>query len=211
MPTVSAIRATKRGRVAVYVDGSHVFSVGEATVARWRLYTGRVLTEAELEELSAEGELERALADAYRLLSHRARATAELRARLRQKEHGEATVEAALERLTAAGLLDDLAFARAYTGAKRSESGWGEYRIRRGLAQLGVGEDLIDCVLGELFGEGYEPTEEAFRLLCRRGTPAPPQEAAQRRAYHFLLRRGFPAAVAYAAVRRWMAGEPSSD
>ncbi len=51
MPVVTALRATRRGRVAVHVDGSFVCSISEASVARARLFKGRELDEAEVATL----------------------------------------------------------------------------------------------------------------------------------------------------------------
>ena len=138
MPVVTALRATRRGRVAVHVDGSFFCSVSDATIARARLFKGRELDEAELDALRSQASDEHLLGDAYRLLAQRQRSRAELRDRLLRKGHGEEAVAAALERLAGDGLLDDAAFARAFVADKRRLQGWGEQRIRRGLTQLGV-------------------------------------------------------------------------
>src|SRR5665811_2377593 len=85
------------------------------------------------------------MADAYRLLGHRARSRHELRGRLLQKGHEGEAVAGALERLAGDGLLDDAKFARSYVADKRGLSGWGSQRIRRGLAELGVDRVVIDA------------------------------------------------------------------
>lgn len=207
MPAVSALRAASRGLVEVEVDGAFVVRVSEALVARWRLHTGRSLTESELESLCIAADADRALVNAYRLLAHRSRTVAEMRGRLLEKGHGERAVASALESLVAAGHLDDAAFVRSYVAAKRASAGWGERRIRQGLARLGVDERLIETALSEAFPSESATLEEAVGILRKRGVLRPPLDASRRRAYQLLLRRGFPAAVAYAAVRRWAAGE----
>ena len=211
MPVVTALRATRRGHVAVHVDGSFVCSVSDSFVARWRLYQGRELDDDALAQLRGQASAERVIADAYRLLGHRARSHEELRRRLLQKGHDDKAILDALEKLSADGLLDDAGFARCYVADKRGLSGWGSQRIRRGLDGLGVDHDVIEAALGAAAAAEEEDAEllRAVAVLRRRGAPQQPLEAARRRAYQALLRRGFSTAVAYAAVRRWSGGGPS--
>ena len=203
MAVVTALRATRRGGVALHVDGEYVCTVSEALVARWRLFQGRELDEADLAAIRAAASAERVMGDAYRLLGHRARSTGELRRRLLDKEHDGAVVEQALERLAADGFLDDAAFARSYVADKRRLGGWGSERIRRGLLALAVDAAVVDDTLGGGAQGEDDELERALAVLRRRGAPGEPADAARRRAYQVLLRRGFSSSVAYAAVRRW--------
>ncbi len=203
MAVVTALRATRRGGVALHVDGEYVCTVSEALVARWRLFQGRELDEADLAAIRAAASAERVMGDAYRLLGHRARSTGELRRRLLDKEHDGAVVEQALERLAADGFLDDAAFARSYVADKRRLGGWGSERIRRGLLALAVDPSIVGDALGAGAQGEDDELERALAVLRRRGSPGEPADAARRRAYQALLRRGFSSSVAYAAVRRW--------
>ena len=211
MPVVTALRATRGGHVAVHVDGDFLCSVSDSLVARWHLFRGRELDGDALAQLLAQASAERVFADAYRLLGHRARSRHELRGRLLQKGHDDVAVAGALERLAGDGLLDDAEFARSYVADKRGLGGWGNQRIRRGLAELGVAHDVIDAQLGVASAsEGDDAElERAVAALRRRGAPQPPLDAARRRAYQALVRRGFSTAVAYAAVRRWSGEGPA--
>ena len=88
MPTVTALRPTRRrGRLSVHVDGEFLAAVSEAFVARQQLFEGRELSSDELAALVAAAARDQALADAYRLLGHRARSRSELRSRLLAKGH----------------------------------------------------------------------------------------------------------------------------
>ena len=208
MPVVTALRATRRGGVALHVDDEYVCVVSESLVARWRLFKGRELDAADVAAIRAASSAERVMGDAYRLLGHRARSREELRRRLLAKDHDEHAVEDALEKLSADGFLDDAAFARSYVADKRRLGGWGEARIRRGLRELGVTAADADAALGAS-GEGEgEELERALAVLRRRGAPAQPLDAARRRAFQALQRRGFSSSVAYAAVRLWAEGGP---
>jgi regulatory protein len=213
VPVVTALRATKGGRIAVHVDGEYLCAVGESFVARWRLYKGRELDDESLAQIRSQASGERALGDAYRLLGHRARSRAELRRRLLQKEHEEAVVDGVLERLDEDGLLDDTEFARRYVADKRTLGGWGSQRIRRGLAGLGVAGPVIDAAVGSAAAGGDEDAEyeRALAVLASKGPPRAPLEAARRRAYQGLLRRCFASGLAYRAVRAWIGVSGPAD
>jgi regulatory protein len=215
VPVVTALRATRRGGVALHVDDEYVCVVSESLVARWRLFKGRELGEADVAEIRTASSGERVMGDAYRLLGHRGRSREELRRRLLAKEHDAHAVDDALERLAADGFLDDAAFARSYVADKRRLQSWGAERIRRGLRELGVDAVNVDEALGAVDAERGEDGDEfdrALAVLRRRGAPEQPLEAARRRAYQALQRRGFSSSVVYDAVRRWMEeGPPRSN
>ncbi len=208
MPVVTALRATRRGGVALHVDEEYVCVVSESLVARWRLFKGRELDDADVTEIRAASSAERVMGDAYRLLGHRARSREELRRRLLAKEHDEHAVDDALERLAADGFLDDAAFARSYVADKRRLDSWGAERIRRGLRELGVDVAVVDDALSASGGEEGDELDRALALLRRRGAPEQPLDAARRRAFQVLQRRGFATPTAYAAVRIWAAETP---
>ena len=192
VPVVTALRATRRGGVALHVDDEYVCVVSESLVARWRLFKGRELDEADVAEIRAASSAERVMGDAYRLLGHRARSREELRRRLLAKEHDEHAVDDALERLAADGFLDDAAFARSYVADKRRLQSWGAERIRRGLRELGVDAASIDEALGARRGR---------RGRGRRARPRPRRPAPPRRA-GAAARRGSPARLPGAPAPR---------
>jgi regulatory protein len=208
VPVVTALRATRRGGVALHVDDEYVCVVSESLVARWHLFKGRELSTDDVAQVRAASSAERVMGDAYRLLGHRARSTDELRRRLLAKEHDEATVDEALERLAVDGFLDDAAFARSYVADKRRLDGWGVDRIRRGLGGLGVDPTVIGEVLGEGAADDGAELDRALAALRKRGAPEPPLDAARRRAFQALQRRGFSSSTAYAAVRVWVEESP---
>lgn len=203
MAVVTALRATRGGRVAVHLDNAYFCTVSGARLAALRIHQGLELDDQQAAELLAGAEAERALADAYRLLGQRARAVAELAGRLRAKGHTEECVQAALRRLTDEGLLDDAAFARSFAADKMRLNGWGRVRIVRELERLGVPTQLAQQAAGSVQTED-EPQRAAAALRAR-GAPRSPLEAEKRRAYQFLLRRGYDPHVAYEAVRGWAA------
>lgn len=212
MAIVSALKATRSGRVAVHLDGAFFCTVGEALLVRLGLFAGRSLTDEQVALLQSEASAERAVADAHRLLAQRPRARAEIQTRLTAKGHPQEAVQRALAQLQARGLLDDHAFAAAYVADRRRLHGWGTDRIAHELARLGADPAAVQAALADSAGGSDEEQElqRALQLLSRRAPGRPPQ-AAQRRAYQLLLRRGFSTTVAYDAVRRWSADAGNTD
>jgi regulatory protein len=201
MPTVTALRATRRGHIGLHVDGSFVCVVSESLVAKWHLFAGRELDDDDLAAVRDEANGERIKADAYRLLAHRARSRGELAQRLAAKGHSSEAIESVVERLTSQGLLDDAAFAKAFVADKRRLGGWGSVRITRELVKLGVAGDVVSASLDG--AEGPADSDRARELLERRGAATMPLDAAKRRAYDYLVRRGFSHETAYRTVQDW--------
>jgi regulatory protein len=204
MPTVTALRPTRReGRVSVHVDGLFVAAVGESFVVGHGLFVGLELSAAQLSALRDDAGAEHVLADAYRLLAHRARSQGELVARLRAKGHSEPNVRAVIDRLSGEGLVDDRAFAAAFVADKRRLAGWGAGRIARELDRLGVEAAIVEAALPRSDEAAADELARARAALEHRGPARPPLDADRRRAYEFLMRRGYDTAVAYRAVREW--------
>jgi regulatory protein len=149
---------------------------------------------------------------ALRFLEARSRSIAEVRRRLTRAGYRADLVEAAIERLTGLGMLDDAAFARAWVASRDRARPRGASALRRELALKGVERSVVDEVLAERAagdvllmdgpgtdGEhGTEGAERAAaeRLLARRaaalGRIADPRVRRQR-AYALLARNGFDA------------------
>lgn len=138
-----------------------------------------------------------AFATALRALNRRERSTAEIAGWLEARGFDAAAIADAIERLSAAGTLDDERFARCFAADKRELDGWGEERIAATLIARGVDRELAEQTSSE---EYSEQTERAARLLAQRAQPLD-NDGARSRALGFLTRRGFSYEVAYDAIR----------
>jgi len=102
-------------------------------------------------------------------------------------------VDAALERLTTRGLLDDGRFAEQYA-ALRATRGKGPARLLRDLLAQGVERRTAERAVGRaLEEEGIDPEVEARAVAAKRarqlaGLPVPVRK---RRLLAFLVRRGY--------------------
>ena len=200
---VNALRATKRGRIALHVDGEFVCTIGVSLVARHHLFAGKQIDDDQFARLRQEALSDKVRADAYRLLGQRVRSRHELGGRLCEKGYDTPLVDQTLDRLADDGLLDDAAFARAFVADKRRLGGWGDERIIRELGRFGVAAELIKAALGPPDAE--DQLQRAADALRKRGAPSGDRDADMRRALAFLQRRGFSTPTSYSAVRSWIA------
>ena len=99
-----------------------------------------------------------------RAVSTRDRTVAELRTYLERKRVEPAAIDAAVAELTAAGLLDDAAYARRFAEDKRELQRWGSERIERDLRKRGIAPELIESVLGAT--ERSAELDSARRACC---------------------------------------------
>jgi regulatory protein len=134
---------------------------------------------------------------ALEALAQKERTAAELGAWLAVRGFEPAQIADAVERLVAAGALDDESFARRFAADKRELRGWGPERIREALAERGLERGLIAAAVAE---NHPEQLRRALALLERRGEP-PVDEPSRARALGFLARRGYEPELAYEAVR----------
>jgi SOS response regulatory protein OraA/RecX len=186
VPTVTALREDRRGRVAVELDGAPWRLLPVDVVVRAGLSEGRKLDRPALRELRRELRRAEALHVAGRALRHRDLS----RRRLAERLEGAVAPAAAAESLATlerAGLVDDRRVARS-----RAESlagrGYGDEAIRHRLLAEGLDEALVAEALTTL-----EPEAGRARPLIERRGPGP-------RTARYLAGRGFGEEAVEAAL-----------
>ena len=207
---VTAIRevARRAGRYAVEVAGVAIAPVSVDTIAELKLRVGRVLDAVELARLVEATAMTACYDKALDALARRARSAKDLERWLADREHPRAAISAALDRLTALGLLDDLAFARAFARSRASGKGFGPRRVVAELGRKGVPRPVIDQVMRELETAADEESDGASSAAERevatvrvaaekrlRSLAKLEPEVARRRLTGWLVRRGFGVGV----------------
>ena len=138
------------------------------------------------------------------LLGYRARTEAEMRQRLSRKGFGETEIEATVTRLKASGLIDDAAFAKAWSDNRTSGSPRSAYIIKRELKTKGIDTDTADEAVASI--DDSEAAVRAARPRLKRLQSLPPEEA-RRKLADFLRRRGFN----WNVIERTLAGLKADD
>ena len=131
-------------------------------------------------------------------LGRRERTGAELASWLTRRGYEAAEIEAAIERLTRLGQLDDERFARRYAEDKRELRGWGAERVCDALLARGIAGAIAEGVAA---GDSREAQVGRARdLLVARGRSLA-GDADRARALGYLTRRGYEYEIAYEAIR----------
>jgi regulatory protein len=167
MPTITALRERRRGRIAVELDGQPWRELPVAVVVRAGLVQGRALDRPALRLLRRELRREEALEIATRALRARDLSERRLAERLVHAAVAPATVAASLETLSRAGLVDNSRFA-ANRAAALAGRGYGDAAIRHDLEGQGIATELVEATLEALEDE----VGRARRLVERRGPGA---------------------------------------
>jgi regulatory protein len=176
-PTLTAVRRSRPGRVALEIDGRPWRVVPDDVVVRCGLRAGLELGRPLLRDLRRELRRSEALATAVRTVSRRDISAVRLRQRLDARGINSQEAEAAVETLSAAGVVDDDRLARSRARAL-AERGWGDAAVAARLEQEGLPSQAVTGALAEIPAEheraaklgARTPDRRAlWRLLARRG------------------------------------------
>ena len=178
MPTITALRAARPGRVEVELDGAPWRTLPVEAVLRAGLAAGRLLDRPRARLLRRELRRLEALSAAGRALRGRDLAAAELAHRLERAGVAPRPRAETLAVLDRAGLVDDRRFASDRSAAL-AERGYGEAWIRWDLERRGVAAELVESAIEVLVDE----RSRVGRILEERGGGA--------RVARMLARRGF--------------------
>ncbi len=196
---VTALEVQKRDkeRVNVYIDGEFAFGLNLLDAARLR--KGQVLSEAEIAALRDADAVVQAVNTAAHFLSYRPRSTQEIRRNLKEKETPEGVIDAAIEKMTGMGYLDDAAFARYWVDNRNQFKPLSHRALRQELRQKGLADAVIDEALGELSESdlAYKAATTQLRKLRNRSV-----KDFKTKINAFLQRRGFSYSTTQDVVRQ---------
>lgn len=163
MATLTALRRSSSGGVALEVDGRPWRTVPDDVVVRCGLHAGLALDRARLRSLRTELQRAEALATAGRALAQAPLSRRRLGERLRRRGVAPSAERTAVATLTSAGLLDDarLALERAQGLAER---GWGDLAVASRLEREGFEEKEVREALSALPPEASRAAELARKL-----------------------------------------------
>ncbi|HDS74158.1 MAG TPA: regulatory protein RecX [Firmicutes bacterium] len=166
---------------------------------------GATISRSDLAELVRKDSIASAEKDALALLTRRDHSEAELRKKLRAKDHDAAAIDVVVARCTDWGYLDDERIARQLVNDAINLKRLGPARIKQKLGELGIDKDVAREAISRAEDNAPSPVEQALGALAskRRSYARLDAETARRRMYGFLQRRGFDFDTVRAAVERF--------
>jgi regulatory protein len=196
---ITALVAQKHhpDRVSVYLDGEFAFGLARI-VAAW-LAVGQALSEEKIASLKAADAQESAYLHALKLLSYRPRSAEEVRQNLEKHAVAPEAIEAAIERLQRAGLLNDAAFAQAWVDNRTDFRPRSRRALAYELQRKGVPAELVEQSLEAVDDEAL--ALQAASKYARR-LEALEWPEFRRKLAGFLGRRGFSYATADPVIRQ---------
>lgn len=196
MPRLTKIKETKKGRLALFLDGEFVFSLDEETFARANLHEGDELESWQVEDLRKQSDTRRALDKAMDYLSLRDHASGELYQKLCRKFDAPSAAYA-VARAGELGLLDDAGFARR-RAAELLRKRKSRREILTDLAAKGIDRDTAAEAVEALYEcdeEGEDPELATARALVQRHYAAKLAAGKRDQVAAALARRGFSHAI----------------
>lgn len=201
MPRLTQIKETKRGRLALFLDGEFAFSLDEDTFAGACLHEEDDLEPWQVEELRKKSDTRRALDKAMDYLSLRDHAAGELYQKLCRKFDAPSAAYA-VAKAQELGLLDDETFARR-RAAELYRKRKSRREIMNDLAAKDIDREIAAQVVEELYAageDGPDPELETARALVARQYARKLAEGRRDQVAAALARRGFSRAVIRAAM-----------
>lgn len=201
MAKLTQIKETKKGRLALFLDGEFAFSLDADTFARAALHEGDDLEPWQVEELRKQSETRRALDKAMDYLALRDHAAGELYQKLCRKFDAPSAAWA-VARAGELGLLDDAGFARR-RAAELLRKRKSRREILQDLAAKGVDRDTAADAVETLFAaadDAPDPELENACALLTRQYAARLAAGKRDQVAAALARRGFSHAVIRAAL-----------
>lgn len=179
-------------RASVFLDGEFAFGVHQDLVLKHGLHKGGTLSLEEERAIREEDAEMKAKAKAMRYVARRARTCAEVRRKLREKDHPDYAIDVAIERLQELGYLDDAEYAREYVQSRFRSKGYGPVRLRNELKERGVDRHHIEDAMPVL---DHDELRKAAREHAQKRWPrlAGEEDPHRRREKltGYLRRRGF--------------------
>lgn len=196
MPRLTQIKETKKGRLALFLDGEFAFSLDEDTFASAHLHEGDELEDWQVEDLRKQSDTRRALDKAMDYLSLRDHAAGELYQKLCRKFDGPSAAYA-VARAQELGLLNDADFAqrRAAELLRKRKS---RREILTDLSAKGIDRDVAAEAVEALYQideDGEDPELATARTLVERRYAAKLAACKREQVAAALARRGFSHAI----------------
>lgn len=184
---ITDMRTTKRGRIAVYLDGEFSLSVHPDVAMASGIRIGMQIDEEALEELVQEAELKKAKEKALSLLSYKEYTTKQLTERL-TRHVDEEIAQVAAERMQELGLLDDDDYAKRFARDLSTRKHFGVRRIKQEMHRRGLCAEQIDSAIEQL---DTDTDADMRAIIARKYSRAYEDEKIKRRAFAALVRMGY--------------------
>lgn len=209
--TVTSIEAQKHAttRYSIFLDGEFAFGIGRDLLLESGLAKGEYLDQERIDSILARDAIDRAVATAMRALEQRMQTGRELRTRLMRKGFQPETIDAAIEKLTSYGYLNDERFAELWIENRLAHRPRGKRMLEQELRQKGIDRQIVDdTVSGMEIDDRAAALEVAQKRL--KSVQSLPLDEQKKKLTGILARRGFDFGVIRSTLETVL-GEPAEE
>ena len=193
---ISSIKQNSPNSLSVVLEDGEEIKTTLGVVTDLRLFSGRDLDEAALEDLRLESLRALARDRALAIVSQRQMSRKELGAKLRDKGVDDETAAWCVDWIVEHGFIDEESYAAAIA-RHYAAKGYGEGRVRQELMRRGIPRELFD----DAFAAMPEGDEKLDRFIAAR-LRDPDDRDAVRKLSAALYRRGYSGEEIREALRR---------
>jgi len=192
----------------IYLDDEREILSYIDFIIKFKIKTGKQLTQEQIDEIKSSSELIFAKEIAYKFLSSKPRTQKEVEERLRQKGVNENIISRVVEEIKNYGFINDLEYARSFVFDRARSKTVGKFALKQALLAKGISNEIIDQVLSERENV-VDEFEIALALANRKlkqikssKKKKRDKNEQKRKIYEFLARRGFDWDVINSVIRR---------
>ena len=209
--TVTSIEPQKHAttRYSIFLDGQFAFGIGRDLLLDSGLAKGEFLDRDRIDAILARDAIDRAVSTAMRALDQRMQTSRELQIRLQRKGFESAAIDAALERLTEYGYLNDERFAELWIENRLAHRPRGKRMLEHELRQKGIDRQTVEETVGSLDIDDRAAALLVAQKQLRKLESLPPAEQ-KKKLTGMLARRGFDFGVIRATLETVL-GEPIDE
>lgn len=178
----------QKDRYSLFVEGKYAFSLSESALLDSRLMVGQELSGDDLAHWKQESADDKISGNALRYAAMRLRSTWEMEQYLKRKGATPPLSEKILNKLSNIGLLNDEAFARAWTNNRRLLRPTSKRKLQQELRAKRVSDEVIEQALQT--DEGNDE-QAALRQLVAKKRDLPKYKAEPMKLMQYLARQGF--------------------
>lgn len=185
---ITAIKAQVRNpeRVSLHVDGKYAFSLTQSQLLEQKVFVGKEINQAELNELKHESDYGKLLERVIHYVMIRPRSVREVHHYLWRKKADPDASEHIIAYLHSRGYLNDASFAGSWVRTRQLTKPISKRRLRAELQQKGVTDELIGQALREA---GYDDTEALREIIAKKRRQ--PRYQDEQKLMQYLARQGF--------------------
>jgi regulatory protein len=203
---IAKIQKKNDNNVIVLLDDDQKLFLSYEVLLKNGLRKGSEISESHFDYLVKENQKYFIKQKAYTYLGKRLHSVYELKTKLRQKKYDKDLIQAAIDDLQNAGLLDDMKFAEMYSDEKLRLKLWGKTKLKSELMKKGISSAIIASVLESNFPDASEEIDNATRLVKKKYDQLKNRNMEHqklvKRLYNFLISKGYSYDVSRQAIEK---------